>query len=243
MQLTEQAFANFFKFYKNTAEQQAAVKELYQALTFSNSDLLLDSSNWIQFYRKTPAKPKQRVSQRQLADIMQVVITNLPLSLVDELNSALDIFGITQPENISYFLGQCGAESEGLQWPLELASGEAYEFRSDLGNNQKNDGMKFKGCGYLQCTGRANHQAFSDYLSKIGKGDPNIMLLGSKYSCDIYAWSMSAFWWKSNGMNEFCSRNMSISAVSTRVNGTTPANGLASRISYSNRAFKILVDI
>ena len=220
-----------------------AVKELYQALTFSNSDLLLDTSNWVQFYRKPPAGPKQRVSQRQLADIMQVSVPNIPLSLVTELNSALDTFGITAPENIAYFLGQCGAESAGLQFPLEIASGAEYEFRSDLGNVHAGDGVKFAGSGYLQCTGRYNYQAFSNYLSKIGNGDANVMLLGKSYTCNRYPWSISAFWWKSNGMNEFCSRNPSISAVSTRVNGANPANGLASRISYSNRAFKILVDI
>ena len=220
-----------------------AVKELYQALTFSNSDLLLDSSNWVQFYRKPPAGPKQRVSQRQLADIMQITIGNIPLSLVTELNSALDTFGITAPENIAYFLGQCGAESGGLQYPLEIASGSAYEFRSDIGNIHPGDGVRFAGTGYIQVTGRYNHQAFSDFLSKIGKGDQNIMLIGKSYTCNRYPWSISAFWWKSNGMNEFCSRNPSISAVSTRVNGANPANGLASRISYSNRAFKILVDV
>ncbi len=243
MQLTEQAFANFFKFYKNTEEQQAAVKELYQSLTFSNSDLLLDSSNWIQFYRKPPAKPKQRVSQRQLADIMQVVITNIPISLVDELNSALNIFGITAPENIAYFLGQIGHESAGLRYPLEIASGSDYEFRSDLGNVNAGDGVKFAGTGYIQVTGRYNHQAFSDYLSKLGKGDPNIMLIGKTYTCDHYPWSISAFWWKSNGMNEFCKTNPSINAVGARVDGANPPNGAAERISYSNRAFKILVDI
>ena len=243
MQLTESGFVNFFKFYKHTPEQQAAVKELYQALTFSNSDLLLDSSNWIITYRKAPPAPKQRVSRQQLADIMQVSVPNIPISLVTELNSALDTFGITAPENIAYFLGQVGHESAGLQYPLEIASGSDYEFRSDLGNVHPGDGVKFAGTGYIQVTGRYNHQAFSDYLSKIGKGDPNIMLIGKSYTCNRYPWSISAFWWKSNGMNEFCSRNPSISAVSTRVNGANPANGLASRISYSNRAFKILVDV
>ena len=243
MQLTESAFANFFKFYKNTAEQQAGVKELYQALTFSNSDLLLDTSNWVQFYRKPPAGPKQRVSQRQLADIMQVSVGNIPLSLVAELNSALDTFGITVPENIAYFLGQCGAESGGLRFPLEIASGALYEYRSDLGNNRAGDGVLFAGTGYIQVTGRYNHQAFSDYLSKIGAGDPNVMLLGKSYTCNRYPWSISAFWWKSNGMNEFCRTNPSINAVGAKVNGMNPPNGAAERLSYSNRAFKILVDI
>ena len=174
---------------------------------------------------------------------MQVSVPNNPLSLVAELNSALDTFGITAPENIAYFLGQCGAESGGLRYPLEIASGALYEYRSDLGNIHAGDGIKFACSGYIQVTGRSNYQAFSDYLSEIGKGDPNVMLLGKSYTCNRYPWAILAYWWYSNSMNSFCSKNPSINAVGAKVNGANPPNGAAERISYSNRAFKILVDM
>ena len=46
MQLIEQAFTNF-KFYRETAEQHIAISELFSALSFLNSDLILDTSNWV----------------------------------------------------------------------------------------------------------------------------------------------------------------------------------------------------
>ena len=41
MQLIEQAFTDFFKFYRETAEQHVAISELFGALSFLNSDLIL----------------------------------------------------------------------------------------------------------------------------------------------------------------------------------------------------------
>ena len=74
-----------------------------------------------------------------------------------------------------YFLGQCGHESAGLRYPVEIHDGSNYEFRSDLGNIYPGDGVLFAGTGWIQVTGRYNHQAFSDYLQKQGKYDPLVM--------------------------------------------------------------------
>lgn len=45
MQLIEQAFTDFFKFYRETAEQQAAIFSTYRSFMFLNSDLILNTSN------------------------------------------------------------------------------------------------------------------------------------------------------------------------------------------------------
>lgn len=48
---------------------------------------------------------------------------------------------------------------------MEYASGEAYEGRKDLGNTSPGDGVRYKGRGYIQITGKAN---YSTYGNKIG---------------------------------------------------------------------------
>lgn len=87
-------------------------------------------------------------------------------------------FSINTPSRMLNFLAQVGHESGGLFYTEELASGSAYENRADLGNTQKGDGVKFKGRGLIQITGRANYQSVSNALDINFITDP--VLLGGK---------------------------------------------------------------
>jgi putative chitinase len=66
-------------------------------------------------------------------------------------------FEIDAPQEIRHILAQLAHESDSFNAMEEYASGVAYEGRKDLGNIKKGDGVKFKGHGPLQVTGRKNH--------------------------------------------------------------------------------------
>lgn len=151
---------------------------------------------------------------------------------IDEMNKCLFTYDITTPERIRHFLSQTAHESGGGRYTQELASGEAYEYRSDLGNTQPGDGPKYKGAGYIQLTGRANYQAFCDYM-----GDPRIME-GCSYVSTTYPFTSAGFWWYNNRMNDLCDRPASVEEVTKRVNGGY--NGLDDRQRYYNKCRDVI---
>lgn len=53
----------------------------------------------------------------------------------------------TSVNRAALFAAQIGHESVGLQYMEEIASGQAYEGRADLGNVHPGDGVRYKGSG------------------------------------------------------------------------------------------------
>ena len=149
----------------------------------------------------------------------------------DELVLAMRRYGITSPAERAHFLAQCGHESGGFRWKKEFASGAAYEGRKDLGNTKQGDGVKFKGRGYIQITGRANYQKYQDYLKSIGS-KADIMTNPAQVETNYFAADSACYWWKylSRGISGLAKAGTSpsnVEKVTKRVNGGT--NGLADR--------------
>lgn len=159
--------------------------------------------------------------------------SNLSQAIIDDLNRCLEEYNITTLSRMRHFISQCSHESGAGLWPKELASGVAYEYRSDLGNTQPGDGPKYKGGGYIQLTGRYNYTTFSNAI-----GDSLIIDIGVDYVAENYPWSSAGFWWHNNNMNALCDRNPSVSEVTRRVNGGY--NGLADRQMYYNRCVDVI---
>ena len=96
------------------------------------------------------------ITGAQLQSIMPFAKARIP-SFVAPLNAAMYEFHINSPLRQAAFIAQIAHESGELRYVKEIASGAAYEGRKDLGNTQPGDGMRYKGRGLIQITGRNNY--------------------------------------------------------------------------------------
>lgn len=160
-----------------------------------------------------------------------------------------DRYEINTPIRQLCFLAQVGHESGGLFYTEELASGQAYEGRKSLGNLQPGDGVRFKGRGLIQITGRANYKSIGDSLGVDFITTPT--LLGGKNVTVCtpdqlkYAALSAGWFWNSRNLNGIAdliniqnpidegSNLANFQLITKRINGGF--NGLADRLSrYKN---------
>lgn len=144
-----------------------------------------------------------------------------------EFAPTLDSYQINTPLRIAHFMGQVTHECAGFRTTEEFASGAAYEWREDLGNDEAGDGRKYKGRGLIQLTGKFNYTRMSETLGVDLVNNPERAaepLLSLKIACE---------YWKSRDINHFADNDDLIS-VTKRVNGGL--NGLEDRRSYLRRA-------
>ena len=80
--------------------------------------------------------------------------------------------GVQNKAQLAYILATATHESGAGKHMEEFASGRAYEGRRSLGNTQAGDGVRFKGRGYVQLTGRRNYTDWSRRLGMDLVGNP-----------------------------------------------------------------------
>jgi predicted chitinase len=137
---------------------------------------------------------------------------------------------ITSQRRAEQFLAQLLHESGGLRYRRELASGQAYEGRADLGNTHPRDGMRYRGRGWIQITGRANARAAGKALGLPLEAHPELM-----ERSDV-AWLVSTWFWTVHGLNALADHG-NIVEITHRINGGE--NGLASRRAYLARLQRV----
>lgn len=153
---------------------------------------------------------------------------------VEPLNAAFEEFDINNTRRRSDFMAQAAHETGGFRWMKELASGEAYEGRADLGNNEPGEGPRFKGRGIFELTGDFNYVAAGVALH----GDPEWFRMNPDLACEPEAACRIAGWyWKSHGLNELADRG-DFRAITRRINGGM--NGFDDRLAYRGRAQEAL---
>ena len=150
----------------------------------------------------------------------------VPDSVLAQIPDTAIKFNITTNLRLAHFLSQCAHESGDWKYRLEIASGKAYEGRKDLGNIHEGDGVRFKGRGYIQLTGRGNYGRFSKFIGEDCVENPD--LVANKYPL-----ASAAFFFDSNKLWTICDKGFddaTVTSVTKRVNGGT--NGLSDRLKH-----------
>lgn len=164
----------------------------------------------------------------QLQAIMPASRIRAAIYLVP-LDDAMTEFSIDTPARQAMFLAQVCHESGSLRYVRELATGDAYEGRLDLGNTQPGDGVRFRGRGLIQITGRANYVDCSRALF----GDDRLITYPHLLESAGAAARSAAWFWKARNLNTPADAG-DFRAVTRRINGGY--NGWDDRVAAWERA-------
>lgn len=164
------------------------------------------------------------------------------------MNHWFPIFDIDTKGELCHILAQLAHESDSFNAMEEYASGQAYEGRKDLGNIKAGDGIKFKGHGPLQVTGRTNH-----HLMGVKAGAP-LKFIDNPKLLTTPEWGVWAacIYWTEKGLLDISNmpddgvvwskklnKNLSpLEYITWRVNGGF--THLSSRIEFYERAKSII---
>jgi hydroxyethylthiazole kinase len=163
-------------------------------------------------------------------------------------------YGISR-QRLSHLLAQVYQETGVFRWAQELASGAEYQGRVDLGNTQPGDGVRFKGRGLIQTTGRTNYARFSSYHGRTEENsfiaEPNNLLLATDPNLAADA---AGLYWVSrsvgggqisiNRLADAGVDEVQVRSVTKNVNGAEDGlwTGLVARRSHIQVAKYVLLD-
>lgn len=150
---------------------------------------------------------------------------------VKALNEVGADYGINNYLRLCHFVAQCATESDYFKTTREYASGRDYEGRRDLGNIHKGDGVRYRGRGVIQLTGRANYTRFGQLLGLDLVENPD-------QAEDPYLGTVIALqYWSDRGINRFADAD-NVRMVTKRVNGGL--NGFSVRKKFLAKAKSVL---
>ena len=141
-----------------------------------------------------------------------------------------------KPEHVAMWLAQLAHESGELRYVREIASGNAYEGRADLGNTQPGDGPRFRGRGLIQLTGRDNYARAAAALGLPLLDHPEL-LEAPAHAAAVSGW----FWHWARCGERMDAADDPVLAVTRRINGGT--NGLERRRAYYAEALAAIAEL
>lgn len=189
---------------------------------------------------------------------------HIPAEVIAQIPDTAKAFNITTPLRLAHFLAQCGHESGGFKavsenlnysadglkkifpkyfpgalnesyarQPEKIAN-RVYASRMGNGDEASGDGYKYAGKGFIQLTGKANHQAFDKTVDDDIMANPS--LVATKYPLASAAW-----FFDSNKLWTICDRGAdraTVESVTKRVNGGLI--GIEDRWKHFQEYYKIL---
>jgi predicted chitinase len=181
----------------------------------------------------TPVQTPPQMTFATFQSVFEGISATRAAALYPYFLTALTEGPISSCDEIAAFVAQIGHESHGLLYFEELASGEAYNGRADLGNTQAGDGPRFKGRGPIQLTGRANYRDAGNALGMDFEARPEQVSLPSA------GFKAAVWFWTNKNLNQYCTGQASdFTTLTSRINGGQ--NGAADRVQRWNAAKTLL---
>ena len=220
--ITLEGFRNFFKYYKSEEHQMLAIEKLYADLP---DELKEDNCEWITQYRTPIERPEEPQAEPETkegyvtADLMER-LTGYPAKEFDSIfvNDCNRLFRDTgfdkHLDAMQMLMANMMHETCNFLYMQEIASGTAYEYRTDLGNTQPGDGPKYKGAGVWQLTGKYNYSRLSKVIA-----DPKVMD-GVDYVSNTYPFTSARIWIEENDLLSVC-LNQGFDQCCRKINGGT----------------------
>ena len=179
------------------------------------------------------------LTEAQLAQIMPKLPQAKLLLYLPPLNLAMQTCEVNTMLRTAAFIAQLAHESGEFRWMEEIwgptDAQRRYEppnaLAAKLGNTQAGDGLRFKGRGPIQITGRFNYAKYGGLLGIDLIADP------PRAAAPDAAFATAGLFWKTNGLNALADAQQFIT-ITRRINGGT--NGLADRQQYYAKAQAVL---
>ena len=130
------------------------------------------------------------------------------------------IFKINTPMRWAQFIATLVHESGAFRYVEELASGDAYDTRTDLGNTPEidGDGRKYKGRGLIQTTGKDNYTRLTQVTKIDFVNNPD------KLEEPYWATYAAGLFWQDKALNSYADRGDFLNCQ-IRVNGRNKQTG------------------
>ena len=139
----------------------------------------------------------ERITKKRILDLYGIKDSGRTSSLIEWMFRLWPQVHINTPFRTASYLAQVGHESGRLKYLEEIASGKAYEGRTDLGNVHKGDGVRYKGRGLIMVTGRYNYRRCGEWLGIDLESQPQLL------SEPEWAVKSSLWFWDVHGLNAY----------------------------------------